>query len=538
MRVLLLLLAFLLSTPGLASGRLAVFGDVHGAEDNLIALLQGNSIIDSNGRWIADDTTLVSLGDLVDRGPRSRAVMDLLRRLQIEASEAGGEVLVLLGNHEAMNLTGNLRDVSSDEFAAFAQDTLPDGIAAEPDKPAGYSQLRHALGPAGEYGAWLLGQPAIAVRGDTAFVHGGLASPIRRAELAKTNQDVVRAIENAAAMETDEQTHLDEPSARLLGPDGPLWYRGTAACHELLETERLQAALAALAVKRLVIGHTPTPSGRPESRFDGAVVTMDTGMLTEVYGGQPYLLLIQGNDVAARDVSGNPVSIEPRSAVRLGSDARERAIADELTRAWAASQPSLDENNGARVEIANRQMNAVFVPASKEKVRRAIAAWQLDRHLGFDFVPLTFATTVNGRRGYVQVSPGQWRTERQRQSEGRRTPNYCAEGHVFHLVTTSDALLRATPRSADELSYSRRSWDIRLTGHDNSFGRRSRVELPPDQPAIPSALRRRLEAWDEDTVQGITNRQLSKSDLRALLARRDALLTRTVNKLVSNQMTP
>ena len=43
---------------------------------------------------------------MLDRGPDSRKVMDLLMRLEGEASKTGGRVHVLIGNHEAMNVYG------------------------------------------------------------------------------------------------------------------------------------------------------------------------------------------------------------------------------------------------------------------------------------------------------------------------------------------------------------------------------------------------------------------------------------------------
>lgn len=537
MRACLLLAALLTAVTSQADARIVAFGDVHGANKGLVTLLRANKIIDAQDQWIAGDATLISLGDLVDRGPGSRAVMDLLMRLQNEARAASGEVVVLLGNHEAMNLTGELRDVSREEFAAFASEPLPEGSAADPGKPPGYAQLKHALSPGGYYGSWLLQQPTIAVRGNTAFMHGGLATPINRADLEQTNRDVIHAIVQITSA-SDERAEQLTPVPELLGSNGPLWYRGTASCHELLEAERLQSALAALNVDRLVVGHTPTPSGQPESRFDGAVITLDTGMLTQVYGGQPYLLEIRSENISALDSSGTASPILQRSAVRIGSDSLEQAFAQELAQLWSDVSLNVDADNRTVIKKDGRSLTVEFIRASKQKTRRAIAAWRLDRHLGFDFVPLTLAVSVNGRAGYAQISHGQWRTEVERQLEGRQAPNYCAAGHVFNLVTMSDALLRATPRSADELSYSRRSWDIRLGGHENSFGRRSGVELTPAQADIPAGLRQRLEAWTQGSVNAITEGQLSKSDVRALLARRDALLKLDAREPISGSSTP
>src|SRR4249920_2247602 len=75
---------------------------------------------DDAQHWRGGASHLVSLGDLIDRGPGSRQVLDLLMRLEQEAQKAGGAVHVLLGNHEVMNLVGDLRYVPAAEFTTFA----------------------------------------------------------------------------------------------------------------------------------------------------------------------------------------------------------------------------------------------------------------------------------------------------------------------------------------------------------------------------------------------------------------------------------
>src|SRR5690606_22321224 len=157
------------------------------------------SLVDEDVGWTGGDSVLVSLGDLLDRGAESRNVMDLLMRLQREAPAHGGAVHVLLGNHEAMNLMGDLRYVSPAEYAAFAADEtteLRERAYAEfvrlqpqlPDAesratfaeryPPGFFAHRAAFAPDGVYGAWLLTLPAVLVVGDTAFAHGGLSGSV------------------------------------------------------------------------------------------------------------------------------------------------------------------------------------------------------------------------------------------------------------------------------------------------------------------------------------------------------------------------
>ena len=65
---------------------------------------------------------LVMCGDLIDRGPGDREVLDLVHRLQGEAKKARGGVHALLGNHEVMNLVRDLRYVSRESHLAFAKE--------------------------------------------------------------------------------------------------------------------------------------------------------------------------------------------------------------------------------------------------------------------------------------------------------------------------------------------------------------------------------------------------------------------------------
>ena len=102
--------------------KIVAVGDVHGAYDALLETLQVAGVLDEQLSWAGGDTHLVFTGDLLDRGPDSRLVMDLVMRLEQESVLAGGQVHQLLGNHEVMNLIGDVRYVSDLEYAAFAEE--------------------------------------------------------------------------------------------------------------------------------------------------------------------------------------------------------------------------------------------------------------------------------------------------------------------------------------------------------------------------------------------------------------------------------
>ena len=212
------------STAVQATTRTVAVGDVHGSIDGLVTILKAAQLIDHDLGWAGNDATLVQLGDLLDRGVALQEVMDLLMRLQDEAPAHGGEVHVLLGNHEAMNLLGITRDVNRDayrEFAdshseerrrqAFAADTefwrcraaelgLDPTISAEAElqwmelHPLGFFEYVDAIGPRGRYGAWLRKRPAAVVVDDTLFVHGGYGPFLQGVSVAQINSKVAEEI--------------------------------------------------------------------------------------------------------------------------------------------------------------------------------------------------------------------------------------------------------------------------------------------------------------------------------------------------------
>ena len=189
--------------PGRVLSAVVAIGDVHGDYEQFVAVLRSAGLIDSKEAWSGGKTHLVQTGDVLDRRPDSRKVMDLLMKLEKEARRAGGWVHCLIGNHEAMNVYGDLRYVSAGEFAAFRdrnsektraelykvqQDQIknsspPDKVPAfdeafqkkwEAEHPLGYAEHRRELGPTGKYGKWIRSHNAVIKINNTLFLHGGI----------------------------------------------------------------------------------------------------------------------------------------------------------------------------------------------------------------------------------------------------------------------------------------------------------------------------------------------------------------------------
>ena len=288
--------------------RIVAIGDVHGDYQRLVELLRTAGLVDAKNAWTGGDTHLVLTGDFVDRGDHSAQVLDLLMDLEPQARKAGGWLHALIGNHEAMDLYGDLRYVTKDDFAGFQGPNSKDlrdrqmrleldqlqRQGAPPadedawrkkfqdDHPLGWVEHRLAFQSDGKYGKWLRQKNAIIKIDDAIFLHGGISEKYAestRGEInTKVRQELADFTKLAKGIVTDEA--------------GPLWYRGLA---QLPEDDRdmatlLPRILAKQQVRHIVIGHTPQLAVMP--RFEGKVIAIDVG-LSKPFGGPPAFLLIE-----------------------------------------------------------------------------------------------------------------------------------------------------------------------------------------------------------------------------------------------------
>ena len=109
-------------------GRIVAISDVHGDYDAMVATLTNAGILDASLGWAGGESHMVITGDLLDRGPDSRRVMDLVRGLEPLARDAGGAVHLLLGNAPGVEVIfrGKPVDMGSHQRGKVARLTLED----------------------------------------------------------------------------------------------------------------------------------------------------------------------------------------------------------------------------------------------------------------------------------------------------------------------------------------------------------------------------------------------------------------------------
>jgi hypothetical protein len=553
--------------------RVVAVGDIHGAIDELVTVLQGTGLVDEDLNWNGGSSHFVAVGDLLDRGDYGRQVMDLLMRLEKEAAAAGGAVHVVLGNHEVMNLTGDLRYVSEGDYAQF-------GSEARQGLPAGYLERLAAFAPDGMYGRWLLELPVAIVIDDTLFVHGGISPILAGLSLEQINASSRRDIRRFAegwhtliqAGELADGSGFDAIMARAAAlnrrgvsaelrqaaaaiveaydglpfvPEGPLWYRGNARCHPFVETDATEELLRQLGARRVVVGHTPTEERRITSRLEGRVIRIDTGMNAAAYQGRPAALIIEGGSGRAwyaeeseTGIDAEPVRVWDRPQGMSDARIEEFLLTAEVVRTEPL-EGSADERRLVTLEQDGRRLNAVFIardsaprlPGGRwsrgsegaERYAHELAAYRLDRLLGLHMVPVTVERLLESEMGALRllVEPGFFEQERQQ----REIPftGHCDLQAQYELMGLFDVLIFNPGPQLGLLRYDR-YWTAWLMDQARAFGttrdvnailRRSGLKPSPQfAEALAGLTPERLEILAE---------HLHERQLQALRDRADRL---------------
>jgi len=254
--------------------RRIVVGDIHGALEGFKEIIGDAGLIDGKDNWSGGDNILIQTGDVIDRGPYSMEAFDLLKRLQKEATVAGGEVIRLCGNHELMLLQGDFRYVNFKGLESFV-DKLKNEIARG-DVRASYTD------------------------GDRLYTHAGLRSATReflvnqmRSEKPKLktsdidlfllsdyiNRKFKESVERSS-LERNPIFHVDSCRGGIDPVGGIFW----------CDFEAISPSIEAWKISQ-IFGHTPTGKNGVKTVQGLKLIDVDAGMCQD-YGGKRVWLEI------------------------------------------------------------------------------------------------------------------------------------------------------------------------------------------------------------------------------------------------------
>lgn len=248
--------------------KLLVLSDIEGNFKGFKSILIGNKVIDEQLRWRFGKNHLVLLGDFFDRGTNVTECLWLIYKLEEEAEKQGGKVHFILGNHELMNLKGQLKYVRA-KYTAHA-DTL------QLDYSKWYNRDS-------ELGRWLRTKNSVEKIGDLLFVHAGIRKDFpREYTIQQINENIRTGIDKTPEGKSSKEDIF-------LGNDGPLWYRAIAAEKE--RQEEVEATLAQFKAEKMIIGHTVMKEIK--YLYNGKVIAIDLDHQKNSDEGRMFALWIE-----------------------------------------------------------------------------------------------------------------------------------------------------------------------------------------------------------------------------------------------------
>jgi len=267
--------------------KILVTSDNEGNFDSFYSLLVSNKVMNRNFSWTFGSGHLVIAGDMFDRGTNVVPCLWLLYKLEQEALKAGGQVHFVLGNHEVMNLQGDIRYVHPKYLE------LATTLSQNSDPKRAYLNL---MSNTNILVQWIKSKNTVEKIGDILFLHGGISEEIIDANLSiEELNDIVRAnIRNNLYKNPGD----DKIANLVMGRLGPLWYRGLVKDYKhhykKLNAASVDYILEFYDVKHIVIGHTIV-SDKISSDFNGKVIRVDVKHPKEKFTGKSQALFIKNN---------------------------------------------------------------------------------------------------------------------------------------------------------------------------------------------------------------------------------------------------
>ena len=265
--------------------KMFVLSDIEGNFKGFKSILQGNKIIDKNFNWTFENNHLILVGDFFDRGLNVTECLWLIYKLEDEAEKQGGKVHFILGNHEMMNLKGQLKYVR-DKYQENA-DTL------KVDYEKWYSQNS-------ELGKWLRTKNAVEKIGNLLFVHAGIRKDFpKNYSIQQINENTRKSI--------DKQFQKDEQKNDIfIGNESQIWYRGISTEKE--SQQEVENTLKRFSVDKMIIGHTIVD--KIKYLYKGKIIDIDLEHKTNSDKGEMFALWIENGNFYSINEKGVKSNVE------------------------------------------------------------------------------------------------------------------------------------------------------------------------------------------------------------------------------------
>tara|TARA_X000000950_G_scaffold132529_1_gene165171 strand:- start:624 stop:1877 length:1254 start_codon:yes stop_codon:yes gene_type:complete len=270
--------------------RIICLGDLHGDYKLTLDCLKLANIIDDKLNWVAEpkDTVVVQIGDQIDRcrpeinkkcdnpdtTPFDEAsdikILEFFTDLHKKAKKKGGAVYSLLGNHEILNVIGNMSYVSYEGMKQFENEINPD---TNKKFESGKEARKYLFKKGNKFSKFLActRQTALII-GSNLFVHAAIVPDLAKKYKVDDLNFIVRKWLLDLINDEDKLEGIGKVSDIMLNYNiSPFWPRvlGNLPKNLPLEddacVEFLTDTLQLLNCNNMIVGHTPQPFTKSKS---------------------------------------------------------------------------------------------------------------------------------------------------------------------------------------------------------------------------------------------------------------------------------
>ena len=259
--------------------KLYILGDLHGDLENTKKALKKAGLIDQNNQWIKQNCKLIQMGDQVDAVCRRREnkicnsisnfdvdVVYFMEEMAHQAEQLNSKVISILGNHEIMNIQGDLRFVSPNDIKRIG----------------GRSERIKLFQPGSELCKLLSNRPIIYQYNGYIFCHGGLSmSMLEKNSIQEMNIQTKKWLLN----------QIEQPEF-LKDEDSPIWSRKFAL--DMGSQDELNQILKKTKSTKIFVGHTVVD--KIKSKYDNKFWLSDVGISSTFPGDSIQIIEINFNN--------------------------------------------------------------------------------------------------------------------------------------------------------------------------------------------------------------------------------------------------
>jgi hypothetical protein len=228
--------------------------DIEGSYKTFRDFLINSKVIDTNLNWTFGKGHLVLVGDFVDRGWSVTQVLWFIYKLEQEATDQGGFVHFIIGNHELKNMQGDY-GASAEKYLAIGN--ILGKVQSELYNPNSF------------LGKWISSKNALELINGNLFAHGGIHPDVADSELSLV--EINRVIQSNYYK--PYYPKKEKTIAQLLTSTktGICWYRGYFK--DDLTQEQVDRGLDKFKAKTIVVGHTL--QSKVNKIYNGKVIGID-----------------------------------------------------------------------------------------------------------------------------------------------------------------------------------------------------------------------------------------------------------------------